>query len=216
MLISQNTLMILKSFTSINPSIYIKEGNIIRTISPQKTVIAIAEVDENFETAFGIYDLNQFLSAISIFDKPDFTFKQNCVTIKNDSSSVRYGFADEKMIMQAPDKTLQLPDVVVNFVLTEEIVKKTMQAASILDLPNWTVTGDGSDINIVVGNVKDKSSNVFKYKVGETDKEFELIFKVENLRFMPEEYNVQISSKGISHFITTNGKLQYFIATESV
>jgi hypothetical protein len=216
MLISQNTLMILKSFTSINPSIYIKEGNIIRTISPQKTVIAIAEVDENFETAFGIYDLNQFLSAISIFDKPDFTFKQNFVTIKNDSSSVRYGFADEKMIMQAPDKTLQLPDVVVNFVLTEEIVKKTMQAASILDLPNWTVTGDGSDINIVVGNVKDKSSNVFKYKVGETDKEFELIFKVENLRFMPEEYNVQISSKGISHFITTNGKLQYFIATESV
>jgi hypothetical protein len=32
---------------------------------------------------------------------------------------------------------------------------------------------------------------------------------------MSADYTVRISSKGISHFSTNGGKLQYFIATES-
>ena len=44
---------------------------------------------------------------------------------------------------------------------------------------------------------------------------FDLLFKVENLKFMSADYTVRISSKGISHFSTNGGKLQYFIATES-
>ena len=48
MQITNNTFEVLKSFTSINPSIYINTGNIIKTISPQKTIIARADVDESF------------------------------------------------------------------------------------------------------------------------------------------------------------------------
>jgi hypothetical protein len=90
-----------------------------------------------------------------------------------------------------------------------------MQAASVLQLPNWSVIGAGGDVTLVVGNSKDESSNTFRHVVGSTDLDFELVFKVENLRFMPADYKVKISSKGISHFSTNGGKLQYYIATES-
>jgi len=213
--ISTNTLSVLKSFTSINPSLYVNSGNVIKTISPQKTIIGRAEVDDSFDVPFGIYDLNQFLSTVSIFESPDFEFSDRSVEIKNGMSSVTYGYADANMIMQAPEKDLDLPDVVVEFELKDEVFKKTMQAASVLQLPNWSVIGAGGDVTLVVGNSKDESSNTFRHVVGSTDLEFELIFKVENLRFMPADYNVKISSKGISHFSTNGGKLQYYIATES-
>ena len=213
--ISTNTLSVLKSFTSINPSLYVNSGNVIKTISPQKTIIGRAEVDDSFDVPFGIYDLNQFLSTVSIFDSPDFEFSDRSVEIKNGVSSVTYGYADANMIMQAPEKDLDLPDVVVEFELKDEVFKKTMQAASVLQLPNWSVIGAGGDVTLVVGNSKDESSNTFRHVVGSTDLDFELIFKVENLRFMPADYNVKISSKGISHFSTNGGKLQYYIATES-
>ena len=213
--ISTNTLSVLKSFTSINPSLYVNSGNVIKTISPQKTIIGRAEVDDSFDVPFGIYDLNQFLSTVSIFESPDFEFSDRSVEIKNGVSSVTYGYADANMIMQAPEKDLDLPDVVVEFELKDEVFKKTMQAASVLQLPNWSVIGAGGDVTLVVGNSKDESSNTFRHVVGSTDLDFELFFKVENLRFMPADYKVKISSKGISHFSTNGGKLQYYIATES-
>jgi len=213
--ISTNTLSVLKSFTSINPSLYINSGNVIKTISPQKTIIGRAEVDDSFDVPFGIYDLNQFLSTVSIFESPDFEFSDRSVEIKNGVSSVTYGYADANMIMQAPEKDLDLPDTVVEFELKDAVFKKTMQAASVLQLPNWSVIGAGGDVTLVVGNSKDESSNTFRHVVGSTDLDFELVFKVENLRFMPADYNVKISSKGISHFSTNGGKLQYYIATES-
>jgi hypothetical protein len=63
--------------------------------------------------------------------------------------------------------------------------------------------------------MKNESGNEFRYEVGETDQVFDLSFKTENLKFIPTEYNVRISSKGISHFVTSDGKVQYWIATES-
>lgn len=212
---SPKTLSILKSFNTINPSIYISPGSILKTISPQKTIIASADIEDSFDEPFGIYDLNQFLSTMSLFNEPDFEFEENYVTISSGKSSVRYGFASSKMIVQPPDKNLELPDVVVEFELTEEVFSKTMQAANVLQLPNWTVVGDGKEVTIVVGDKKNSGGNQFEFVVGETDKEFDLVFKVENLKFMPNKYSVKISSKGISLFETEDGKLSYFIVTET-
>ena len=215
MKISKETLSILKSFTTINPSIYVNPGHQLRTISTQKTVVAVAEVKDEFETPFGIYDLNQFLSAISIFDNPEFEFSDKFVEVSGAGASIKYGFADGNMIMQPPAKNLELPDTIVSFDLPESILKKTMQAANVLSLPNWTVKGENDEIAIVVADSKNSSSNAFRHVVGETDQEFELVFKVENIKPIMADYRVSISSKGISEFSADNGRLLYYIATES-
>ena len=57
MILDQRTLAILKNFATINPSIQFKVGSALATISPQKTVMARAKVDQEFERSFAIYDL---------------------------------------------------------------------------------------------------------------------------------------------------------------
>ena len=81
--------------------------------------------------------------------------------------------------------------------------------------PNWSVVGNGSIIEIVVGDVKNDTSNNYRVTVGETSEEFNIAFKVDNLKMMQRDYNVAVSSKGISHFTTEKGDLSYFVATES-
>ena len=42
---------------------------------------------------------------------------------------------------------------------------------------------------------------------------FSFIFKTENFKFIPDEYAVQVSSKGISHF--RGERIEYWVATEA-
>ena len=42
-----------------------------------------------------------------------------------------------------------------------------------------------------------------------------MVFKIENLKLFTGDYDVEITSKGISKFTHTSTNLQYFIATES-
>lgn len=215
MKISDNTLSVLKSFANINPSIWVEGGNVLRTVSPQKTVMARCEVEDDFETPFGIYDLNQFLSTVSLFDKPDFHFNEKSVTVSSENTSVRYAYCDKNIIAVAPNKEIQLPDEIVKFHLTHSVLHKSLQASNVLSLPNVSVVGSEGHIQIVVGDMKNGDSNTYRTIVGETSNEFNIAFKVENLRVIQNDYDVRISSKGISHFSAMEGKLQYWIATES-
>lgn len=215
MKISAETLNIMKSFSSINPSIYVAPGNTLRSISPAKTIMSSAKVDDSFETEFAIYDLNRFLSVISLFESPEFEFEDNSVVIKSKGSSTRYFFADKNMVMVPPEKEIKLPDELVSFVLTADVYKASVQAANVLQAPNWSVTGNGNEIAIEVNDVKNSTSDSFRVVVGETTEEFNIVFKVDNLKMMMNDYNVEVSSKGISRFTTRDEKLSYFVATES-
>ena len=48
MKLSKHTLSMLKNFSDINMSIEIKEGNILRTVSVQKNILAQAELEDSF------------------------------------------------------------------------------------------------------------------------------------------------------------------------
>ena len=161
MKISSETLNILKSYTTINPSIYVEPGSIIKTISPQKTIVASAEVDDVFDSNFGIYDLNQFLSVTTLFEDPDFVFDDKSVLIKNKSSSVEYFYTDKEMITIPPAKDIQLPDKVIEFKLPVDVIKSTMQAANVLQLPEWSVLGQDGNIKILVSDTKNSTGNVY-------------------------------------------------------
>ena len=80
--ISNETLDVLKNFSSINSNILVKEGNVLTTISPVKNVMAEATVPESFDQKFGIWDLNKFLGTISLFEDPEYMFEEKGVTVR--------------------------------------------------------------------------------------------------------------------------------------
>ena len=81
MKLSNETVTVLKNFSTINQNLVIKMGSEISTMSAMKNIVAKAKVKEDFPQEFAIYDLNEFLSAISLFSKPELEFENDFVMI---------------------------------------------------------------------------------------------------------------------------------------
>lgn len=213
MKLSVATLQILKNFSMINPSIILKPGTTIATISPNKTIMAKASTQEEFPTLVAIYNLSRFISTLSLFDNPELEFGTNSVKVFDDNRSVVYHYADASIIMAPPDKEINLPVVDVECTITNKDFQSVLKALSVLGLPEITVMGDGTSINLEVIDSKNPSADTYSIKIGETDKVFRAIFRSENLKIMDGDYNVKISSRGISQFIGTD--VTYWVAVES-
>ena len=119
------------------------------------------------------------------------------------------------MVVTPPDKNIELPDTPVKFSMTKDDLKSSLQAASVLQLPDWCVVGSDNIIRIQATDTKNETSNTFEREVGVTDKSFRMVFKTENLKLLPGDYEVEISSQKISHFSSREGKVRYWIATET-
>ena len=212
MKISTNTVNVLKNFAKINPSILIQEGNTLKTMSPSKTIMAKATVDTDFPKRFAIYNLDRFISTASLFNDPNFDFGDRTVTIKEGDKKTDYVYADENTITKAPDREINLPSVDVTVNLTHENLKEVEKAGGVLGLPEIVVVGDGKNVHLQAADSKNSSGDVYSVKIGDTTKTFKAIFKSENIKIIPGDYEVTISSRGISNF---KGKeAEYWIAVE--
>jgi len=214
MKLSNNTTNILKNFSQINQSILIKQGNKLKTISVMKNILAEAEIEEDFEADFAIYDLNQFLSGLSLYDSPDLEFGDSYLTIRDGRRRAKYFFADPSVIVSPPEKEISLPSKDVCFTVATQQLDKLLKAAAIYQVPDLSAVGRNGKIELVVRDKKNDTSHEFSEEVGETDKDFSFNFKVENIKIIPGTYDVVISSKLLSEFTNKNTDLKYYIALE--
>ena len=213
--LSDNTLGILKNFAGINNSILVKKGNQLRTISVAKNILAEAEIPEDFPRDVAIYDLNQFLNGLSLHQDPDLDFSEETyLTIREGRRKVKYFFADPQVIIAPPEKEISLPSQDACFQLESVTLEKMLKAAAVYQLPDLSAVGKNGEIKLVVRDKKNDTSNEFAVTVGETDKDFEFNFKMENIKIIPGAYDVVISSKLLSEFTNTQYNLKYFIALE--
>ena len=216
MKLSESTLTYLKNFSSINSGIVIQSGNTIRTISKQQNILAKAEVVETFDDKITIYDLNRFLALLSSLQSPeiDIVPDQKCVNVLSGQTKAIYRLSDESLVVTAPAKDLKVTGEV-KFLLTKDTMSQIAKMAGVLGLPNVCVRGDRSKVTLNAVDVKNQDSDIFSIEVGTTKSEFEMIFSTENFKMIPGDYNVEISSKGISHFKHTKEPIEYWIAIES-
>ena len=218
MKLSSHTTSVLKNFATINQNLVIKEGNTITTMSAMKNIIAKAEVEETFPQEIAIYDLNEFLSALSLFKSPtlDFTDKSVKLNEEGGGSSLNYFFS-EPSVVTTPKTEITMPSVDVEFTFTQDAFIDIQKASAVLGVPDVVLKGTaGGDINLTVTDRKNETSNDFSIVVGENSPtDFTYFFKVENLKLLSGDYKVQVSSKGISHFSNVSKSIEYFIALEA-
>jgi hypothetical protein len=212
MKLSKETVGLIKNFAGINSNLLLKSGNKLATISAQKNVMADAVVTETFPD-FGIYDLNEFLGAMSLFEDPELTFNDKWVTIEQGGNSIKY-FAADASVLTAPQKAITFPDAEIEFPMSANMLSMIQRTASVLRASDVSIVGDGSSITVVVGDKKNATGNSYNSTVGTTDKKFKVNLKVENLKMIPGDYQVSISSKKISRFKGA-GDLVYYVAVEA-
>jgi len=215
MKLSDKTLTLLKNFSSINQSIFFKKGRSLRTISVMKNILAEATITEDLPKDFGIYDLNQFLNNLGLYQSPELDFEhEKYVVIREGKSRSKYFFADSNVIITPPDKAINLPTEDVCFELNTQVLDKLLKAASVLQLPDISAVGKNGVVKLVVRDKKNDTSNAHEEVVGETDAEFVFNFKVENIKILPGTYDVVVSQKLLSRFTSKNHDLCYYIALE--
>lgn len=214
MKLSKETLGVFKNFAGINSNLLLKQGTKLATISAQKNVMADVTVNETFPD-FGIYDLNEFLGAMSLFEDPELTFTDKVCTITQGNMSIKY-YAADSSVLTAPSKAITFPDAEINFELSAAMLTMIQRTASVLRASDVTIVGEAGVITIVVGDKKNATGNSFQEAVGTTDKSFKVNLKVENLKMIPGDYTVSVSSKKISRFkSSTTSDLVYYVAVEA-
>jgi hypothetical protein len=218
MKLSNETREVLKNFSTINQNLLVKNGNVINTMSAMKNIVSKATIPDTFNTEFAIYDLNEFLSALSLFKDPtlDFTDKEVKLKEEGGGSSLNYFFSDPS-IVTAPKTEITMPSVDVEFTFTQDTFNQILKASAVLGVPDVVLKGTaGGAIDLTVTDRKNDTSNDFSITVGENSpSDFTYFFKVENLKLLSGDYKVEVSSKGISHFTNVNKPIEYFIALEA-
>jgi len=217
MKISDNTISILRNFSDINANILFTPGKTLSTMSTMKNIMAKADVEEQFETEFGVYDLPEFLRALDSFQQPVLKFNGSAnLKIQDEKStlSARYAFAD-KSTLRYPSKQISMPDKTVTFTLNNSDYESVKKLYTNLSLPDIAFKGEKGKIKLVALDKKNSNSNESSVTVGDTDLEFTAYVKAENMKIIPGDYDVALSKAKIAHFINKKVKVQYWIALEA-
>ena len=214
MKLNDQTVSILKNFSTINQNLVIKEGSEIATMSAMKNIVAKATVEENFPVEFAIYDLNEFLSALSLFTNPDLDFQENYVVITEAGSkgkSLKYWYS-EPSVVTTPSKEVTMPSSEVKFPLQSNVLSEVQKAAAVIGAPDMVLEDD----ELRVTDKKNDTANSYSTPLDTeaNGANYKFWFKVENLKLLPGCYDVEVSSKRISHFQNKKLPVGYFIALE--
>ena len=218
MKLTEHTTSVLKNFASINQNLVIKEGKTISTMSAMKNIVAKAEVAEDFPREIAIYDLNEFLAALSLFTNPVLDFSENFVMITEEGktgNSLKYFYSDPSVVT-TPSSEITMPKTEVNFSLDSSDLSKVQRAASVIGSPDLVLEKNGVGSYLTVKDKKNDTANNYSLDVDVEGKgDYNFYFKVENLKLMPLTYDVNVSSKNISHFKSqTSNAVEYWIALE--
>ena len=220
--LSNETVSVLKNFSTINQNLVIKNGSSISTISAQKNIVAKAEIKETFPKDFAIYDLNEFLAALSLFEKPDLDFHDDFVVITENGSaakSLKYWYSDPSVVTTTT-KEITMPECEISFSLGNNMLSDVQKAAAVIGVPDMVLQAMSAGKAVLKVTDK-KNSTANDYAVGVDvnnedgkDLPYKFWFKVENLKLLAGTYNVAVSSKNISHFVNSNVAIHSWIALE--
>ena len=215
--LSENTLQILKNYAGINSNIVFNEGNNIQTISEAKNVLSAASTVEDFPQDFGIYDLNEFLNVLGLVDVPNLSFEKDYVLISDSSgrSKVKYFFSDPDMLT-SPSKKIVMPQCEVQFTLDANTLSRIKRAAAALGHDEVSITPGNGHLTLSVVDSKNATSNTFAIDIAGNypADPFNFVISISNLKIIPGDYSVAISSKLISEFSNNELGVSYWIALE--
>ena len=147
-----------------------------------------------------------------MFDDPNVEFSDKFVKISQGRNSVKYYGADPS-VLTVPTKELKLPPFDVDFKVTADQLAMIRRTAGVLRASDVTIVGSNGILSIVVGDKKNSTGNTYETEVGTTDSNFTAHMKTDNMKFMPNDYDVELSSKKIAKFSTKG--VQYVISLEA-
>lgn len=212
---SEQTLSVLKSFSTINKSILMKPGNVLKTITPEKTLIAQAKIPDQIPSDACIYDLSRFLSILSLHAAPDVEFHDKYFVITEGKKRTKYTYADISMIHTPPEKEIAIPSADVQVSVSWNDLQSVLKAAGVLQFTEIAFVGQEGKVYLKAVDTSSQNADDYGVEIGETADEFMIVIKTDNLKLLPQDYQVTLCAKGISEFKGENATYIVAIDTKS-
>ena len=213
MILQPETVSILQNFQSINPSIIISEGTVLKTISPAETIYAKAVIPDDFPKTFGIFDLSKFLGILSLDKNSEIFFDEKHLTIKQGKSKIKYTYCNPELIVSPPDADVNLPEPYITFELKSDVLTSVMKAMAILGFNELAFSGEDGILSVQTLSSKNDSSDVYSAELGETSLTFTTIIEADKLKLINDTYKVSITKEGLTLFKCDN--VEYYIANST-
>lgn len=217
MKLSNDTLAILRNFSAINHNLVVNEGNTLSTISEKRNIMASASVAETFDTQFGIYDLNEFLSALSLVNDPSLEFSEESIRMAGTNGANVVYRTSVPSVLSYPQKSVNMPSTELKVTISKDIIDRLRKAGSVLGHDVVAFRGNNGKITANVISISNPSSNTYEILLDEGNEctnTFDFQFLIENFKLLPGDYEINISSKLISHWKSLSNPIEYWIALE--
>lgn len=213
MRLDDRTIQLLNNFATINKSIRFFPGRDVATMTSNKTILARARIGNDIEREFAIQDLPKFLGVVRLFRDPRIEISEESVTLSEDEKAVKYTLSAAHLMETPPTKTFDF-SVDVSFPVTARLLKEVKDAAATLSHREVVIVGEHGAVFLETTNVENPSADKYRVRVGVTDKpDFRIIVKIDNLRLIPGDYEVEVSFQKIVRFRSDD--VEYLVAVEA-
>ena len=214
MKLSENTIAILKNFSFINSNMVLNPGHTQATVSPASTIMAEADLDEEIPVKFGIFELQTFISNLSMFDR-EIEFSEGFVEMKSGKFALKY-YGCEPSILKQKTKDIPLENPDATFTIQWDDLDRMLKIAAMNSLDNITFFSneDGVFMKIHDKNVKDSHSGIVKIHDEAPAVPFECAFATANLKLLPINYKVEVKAGAFAKFTSEDTKIRYYIAIQ--
>ena len=229
--LSKRTMGILNNFAKINPNVMIEKGKKMKTISEAKSFQSIAEIDEELPVDFGVWDLPEFLSALSFFKEPELNFivdgegedESITLNITDGNTFVNYYPCDARYL-SVPKKKVPAMETKIKIKLSNTEINNLIKASGSLSLDDLVFEPiDEKTCKVFVSNVREQKTNrtepVYAITVPAEYKDFaestgkQTIIDVAELKMYPADYCFEVKESCVE-MTTEDGKIKYWIAIQ--
>lgn len=220
MKLDEKELAVLRNFAAINQNLVLKGSEEVGTLSESRVVLAEAKLPALAEASFGIYDLNEFLATLDLVSEPIIDVHEDYAVIRGTSGvgKIKYYFSDPKMLT-TPTKKIEMPSVDVTFKLSRDLLERVKKAKAVLGHEILSLRPDGKNLvlSVLDPTPTNATSNAFSIDVpGEFDEgeEFNLLVKIEYLKMIPGDYDVEVSKRLIARLTNDAEPVTYYVSLE--
>lgn len=197
-------------------------GKIQKILHPSMTILAIAEFDEEIPKDFGIWDLKQFLSAISLFKDPDISLDEQNVIIKEDKQLVKYRTNDLNVLnvkVLPRDKNILLEDIVESFEISKDLMNRILNSAALFKVDNIVFIADGETLKVRTMSDDEVSSTTIdaysaEFEIAESKKKFKMVVKASNMNIISDDYTIEVDASKKLQMKSKSMKLRYILPCE--
>ena len=219
---SKEVIDVLKTFSVINNSIYISEPDYIKTISPASNIVGIFKLtDFEFPKQFGIYDIQSFLSVLSVFDleNTDFDLKDTHMIIKHKGSKVKFYYADLNCLSQyetllKAEAYLKPKEFDATFTLSLDALSKIRKLSGVMGIHDMKIIVKPEVCGIILKDGEKSTDNDFSMEIKEFSGKGKISLNVENLEIINGTYKCEIITDQLMKMTSDNTGIVYFLSAE--